>query len=144
MLEVGVNVAEAPEQILCVLDALVISGLGFTTAVKVNGVVPVHDDGAGPTGVMVYVTESAVVPELVNKSEILPEPDAVNPVRDAEDEVAVQLNVVPATDEVGVNDAVPDPQIDWLLFVFVTVGFAFIVTTSESILVAHPPPLIVL
>jgi hypothetical protein len=53
------------------------TGTGFTVTTKLNGVPEMHDPGAGPTGVIAYVTVSGVKPVFVRASEIAPEPAAL-------------------------------------------------------------------
>src|ERR1035437_4962271 len=75
-LAVGVNETVPIEQIDWVFVVFITTGTGLTVTTKLKGVIPIHDEGAGPTGVITYVTVSEPVPELVNTSEMFPLPDA--------------------------------------------------------------------
>ena len=107
---VGVKVAEVLEQIICVNVPFVMLGIGLTVTTKLTGV-PTHEEGAGPVGVIVYVTVPEVIALLVRASLILPLPEAVFPVVVPAEEEDVHVNVVPTMFAVGVKVALLPEQI---------------------------------
>jgi hypothetical protein len=84
------------------------SGVGFTVTSKLNGG-PSHKVGAGPVGVITYLTTPVEVPELCRVCPMLagqPEAQSLNPVmvppEGAVKTEAVQVKVVPETADAGV------------------------------------------
>jgi len=90
-----------PLQKTCVLGVAVTVGVGRTVTTKVNGR-PTQNVVEGPVGVIIYVTDPLVVPELIKSSFMAPEPLALNPITLPEVNEAVHAKVVPETAEVGV------------------------------------------
>ena len=101
MLVVSAMLVAVLWQIVCADGVGITSGVGFTVTSKLNGV-PGHNVGAGPVGVMMYLTTPGDVPVLSSvwlirvpqEDEQSLNPLMVPPVGDVSTD-AVQVNVVP-------------------------------------------------